>query len=628
MTFSNRLGALLLFFLLVGKINGQSVESLWTKDYTYCFRYANDPTYYKRIFNICDQYIEKDTANYEEKIAFYVVKAIVLSDSLSPDTCIYYLKKTLPYSILTGRGEIITRNYWGIGRAYQKKVEFQKAIVYFLQQDYFAEKYGIKKEQVRANYYLSSCFSEMGNYESAIFHIKKARRIAVEEKDSFSAVRSLFALSNLFLTMQIPDSALPYLTESERLIDTNDIDNLAYYDGIMGRIYMQKSDYAQAKIYQSHAVRLFEKIGDGFGLSQAIENMGHIYLYQGKYDSALFYLKQCEELNEMGFYGTPITLYTKLSVVYKFYHDYEKAFKYTELFLHEDSLLRKHDLRYIKELKDSFQVQKNDLIIQQEKRHLKALYRQESKYMLYIAIIVIGLFILGAFFFYYRYKSKKEKEKSVMTNQLNEVKIKAFQSQMNPHFVFNCLTTIDSYILQNRKEEASSMMQRFSRLIRLVLENSKRDWIPVEEDLKGLGIYVELEQIRASNKFEFEVQSDESLNYLLIPPLIIQPFVENAILHGIRNLSNGIISLKMVKNDDYLFVEVKDNGIGRKKSAGIQLSNAGIKQSSLGISITIERLKMLDQNKRAVYVEYLDNEDPTGTVVKIYIPVKLISKIN
>lgn len=617
-----RFGVIVLLIYGISGLYAQTNDSLWLKDFKYCWGNGGDPVLIREAIEISNEYIEKDTSNYIEKIAFHVVKASLLADSLSPDTSIYYLKKVLPYSLKTNNGDIITRTYWAIGRCYIKKAAFQNAIEYYLQHDYFAEKYGLKKEQVRANYYLSTCFQGIDNYAQSNYYGKRAYKLAAEEKDSFAAAICLQGIGNNFISLNQPDSALVYVSLSRKFISDQNLNTLAYYNGAMGRILNEKDDFRKAKYFQSEAIRLFKQTGDVFGLSQSIENLGHNFNSEGNYDSALICLTESENINEKNYFGSSISLYGELYYTYKNTYNYESAFKYLELFLKEDSMIKKYDVRYIRELKDSFQLEKNDLVIAKEKEHLNDLFVQQTRFGIFIGIAVLGIFVLVILLLYYRYKGKKEKEKNLIAAQLNEVRLRAFQSQMNPHFVFNCLATIDSYILQNRKQEASTMMERFSKLIRIVLENSKQDWIVLEDDIKALKIYLELEQIRAGKKFEFEIKLDESVSRILVPPLIIQPLVENAIVHGVRNIDEGLIVIELKMEEHWLKVTVTDNGVGRKMSEAAKTQKSTINKSSLGIGITLERLKMLDRNKRSLYLEYTDLENPTGTIATIYIPFK------
>jgi LytS/YehU family sensor histidine kinase len=218
-----------------------------------------------------------------------------------------------------------------------------------------------------------------------------------------------------------------------------------------------------------------------------------------------------------------------------------------------------------------------------------------------------------------------EKEAKLLADfnrKFSESELKALRSQMNPHFVFNILNTIESYALDNNKEAASIMIQKFSRLTRLVLENSMNQLVSFENDWKALQLYIELEQMRYVDKFHVKYNVEEEIfnEEYFIPPMIIQPFVENAIIHGLRNKAdgNGILNLSVSIQNDYIIVQIEDNGIGRVKAAALKANNP-IQKKSLGIKVTQDRISIfnnLSQDKKAS-VEIQDLDEGTRAVISI-----------
>ena len=218
---------------------------------------------------------------------------------------------------------------------------------------------------------------------------------------------------------------------------------------------------------------------------------------------------------------------------------------------------------------------------------------------------------------------KQAKILAEFERKFSESELKALRSQMNPHFVFNILNTIESYSLENNKEAVSDMIQKFSKLTRLVLENSMNQLVPFQNDWKSLQLYIELEQMRYADKFVvlYNVQDEITEQDFFIPPMIIQPFVENAIVHGLRNKANGngILDLSASLQNGYIVVQVKDNGIGREKAALLKANNP-IQKKSLGIKVTRDRISMfnnLNHDKKAK-VEIQDLSE--GTEVLICLP--------
>jgi LytS/YehU family sensor histidine kinase len=220
-----------------------------------------------------------------------------------------------------------------------------------------------------------------------------------------------------------------------------------------------------------------------------------------------------------------------------------------------------------------------------------------------------------------------EKEAKLLADfnrKFSESELKALRSQMNPHFVFNILNTIESYALENNKEAASAMIQKFSRLTRLILENSLNQLVAFENDLRSLQLYIELEQMRYSNKFtvEYNVEKQILEQGYLIPPMIIQPFIENAIIHGLRNKpgNSGILNLSACIKDGDIIIQVEDNGIGRVKAASLKANNP-IHKNSLGIKVTQDRISMFNNISKDRKAEVDIQDLREGTKVIIRLPV-------
>ncbi|MBK8228387.1 MAG: histidine kinase [Flavobacteriales bacterium] len=154
---------------------------------------------------------------------------------------------------------------------------------------------------------------------------------------------------------------------------------------------------------------------------------------------------------------------------------------------------------------------------------------------------------------------------------------------MNPHFIFNALTSINSYVQESERELASGFLTKFARLMRLVLENSRHNEVPLVQDLEALRLYMELEQSRMNGKFEFTIEVDSSIDQetALVPPLVMQPFVENAIWHGIsRKEEKGHIRLTVSKDGKRLMMTVEDDGVGRQPRAGTAPSDGSSPKTS------------------------------------------------
>jgi ligand-binding sensor domain-containing protein len=208
-------------------------------------------------------------------------------------------------------------------------------------------------------------------------------------------------------------------------------------------------------------------------------------------------------------------------------------------------------------------------------------------------------------------------------HKMAQAEMLALRAQMNPHFLFNSLNSINNYILKNDADNAAGYLTKFSRLMRLILDNSRSNWILLQNELRALELYVELEAFRFDNSFSYEINIDEGLSNepLCVPPMIIQPYVENAIWHGLMHSkqSKAHLQVDIYKEKENLCIVVRDNGIGRQ-AAGRLKSRAADSQKSHGMKITAERLeimnKVYDINARVTITD-LCKDDATGTEVLI-----------
>jgi tetratricopeptide (TPR) repeat protein len=195
-------------------------------------------------------------------------------------------------------------------------------------------------------------------------------------------------------------------------------------------------------------------------------------------------------------------------------------------------------------------------------------------------------------------KLESEKTKSELQHQASELEMQALRSQMNPHFIFNCLSSINRFILKNKTEEASDYLTKFSRLIRMVLNNSKCAFISLEDELETLRLYLEMERLRFKNSFDysFSYKNAVDVGNIFIPPLLLQPFAENAIWHGLMHKQEkGFINFDFRAEENFLMCIITDNGVGREQAEFLK-SKSAEKQKSMGLKITSERLSLLNSN--------------------------------
>jgi hypothetical protein len=242
-------------------------------------------------------------------------------------------------------------------------------------------------------------------------------------------------------------------------------------------------------------------------------------------------------------------------------------------------------------------------------------------------LVLLGIFLVVRVIV--RGIRKKEEAKTLVNKLMAEYQISALQAQMNPHFIFNAINTIQGYILEKSEEEAYNYLAKFGKLIRAVLHHSQEKVLLLEHELEVLNLYVELEQLRFDQCFDYELTLSERVfpEDLYLPGMILQPYVENAIWHGIVNLRGsrrGKLQIHMDCENNVLVVTIKDNGIGRKMAMSF---NKDRRHKSVGMQLTGERIQVMNQlhgyETASVTITDLPDENgaAAGTRVEVRIPI-------
>ena len=248
---------------------------------------------------------------------------------------------------------------------------------------------------------------------------------------------------------------------------------------------------------------------------------------------------------------------------------------------------------------------------------------------------LLTLLVGGVSFYNRKLKSQnqilEEKNNLVreVTQKIQMTEIAALRAQMNPHFIFNCLNSIQYFTAQNDADKASDYLTKFSRLIRLVLENSKSDKVTLANELETLRLYIEMEAMRFPDKLHYQIQLADGIDAesIQIPPLLLQPFVENAIWHGLMHKDEGgLVQVAVAQpTEDRLHIEITDDGVGRLKAAEYK-SKSATKNKSFGMKLTAERIQLINQlYNTQTQISITDLTDAggnaTGTRVTVEIPV-------
>ncbi len=254
----------------------------------------------------------------------------------------------------------------------------------------------------------------------------------------------------------------------------------------------------------------------------------------------------------------------------------------------------------------------------------------QPKFLMYLGAVIemmmTALIIGNKLKLLERNKIEIENDLALKIKEIADMKMTVLQTQMDPHFLYNSLNSINNFVLQYDKEKASDYITKFSRLIREILKNSTSLTVPLNDDLEVLGLYIKLEQMRMSGGFDYVLTIDENINLreIQVPPLFMQPFIENAIWHGFANRKEyKVISLSIYNQEDSILCEIIDNGVGIKESEAktVKLKST---RKPFGLKASEDRIKLLHENKNVyVIIEDITDENNTGTKVTIKFPKKI-----
>lgn len=344
--------------------------------------------------------------------------------------------------------------------------------------------------------------------------------------------------------------------------------------------------------------------------------LAELYLKNNQPGKALFYLMDNSKKDVIDkFPSSMLENYKLLYVANKRQENFQQALKWNELYMElSDSLHNEKMLKNTEELETKYQTEKKETEIKQLsiENELKS---QRIKFAI-AAIIAIAVAAGFAIFLLImrRRKIKAEQE---------QLKQRLFRSQMNPHFIFNALASIQNFLYKNEGKKAAGYLANFSTLTRSILTNSTKESISLEEEIETLKNYVELEKMRLKDAFDYEIKFDEELEteFINVPPMLIQPFVENAIKHGLKEKEEGgILTVSFIDKKDFLQVQVLDNGVGINNSKNEKISG----HKSMALKIFDQRMKIIGKKMKNLplpKIEDLSLQDKQGTLVEVCIPI-------
>lgn len=382
----------------------------------------------------------------------------------------------------------------------------------------------------------------------------------------------------------------------------------------IGVLFEYQNQMDSAYTYYKQAHTYFTLSHDTLNLVNSFIKLANYLQYKKEYDSALQLLNQSNNLNDkIGDKEARMLANQSLSTCYEALGDYQNAFYYYKLYKQfNDSLSKTATQAKIAEVESAFQVK------QAQKALALSIQSNRSQSVL-ILFIIIGTFVsFIAIYFYIRiYRFEQEKRSLLLEH-------KVLRTQMDPHFIFNSMSALQCYIMDDKPDDAIRFLTDFSALLRLVLQYSKDELIPIIKEKKILEYYLSLQNKRFDNKIGFEIEIDQALVNLnaTIPPMLAQPFIENSLEHGgLAQFEDAKIWVSFKKVENRILLTIIDNGVGVENA---QFHFKDNEHKSMAMAITHERLALLNTNQREKVdfsIKDLSHEGGRGTKVEFSIPL-------
>jgi tetratricopeptide (TPR) repeat protein len=510
---------------------------------------------------------------------------------------------------------------------------------------------------------IADIYNDWGNFEQGFIYSQKALELSRGKNDQANIIQCYILIGSLYANIGDYETAFNYNRQAFSVLGhCNNCYHQRALNIMKGNFHRSLGNYDSSmyyllKGYKGNPTSTLTKL---FIAETLIELK--------RYDTALQILNFLQNFdNRMGAAAKRWRLNTAIGAAYYGLKDHQKAIQFTSAglrFAEEEGIRGEFIPAALKLLSavykelgrpdsslhflEQFANAKDSIISQQLKGKLFEFRRiaEDERKMAQIELlrkqrqiseqqlvggIIIVLLISSLVLWYVASKRRNERVKnerlqSQLQHKATELEMQALRAQMNPHFIFNCLSSVNRFILKNETEAASDYLTRFSRLIRLVLIHSSSSKISLKDEIEMLKLYLEMEQLRFRNAFDYTISFSNSIDpeNIFIPPLLLQPFCENAIWHGlVHKETKGVLNITMSKEVQQLYCIIEDNGIGRAK-AGEFKNRTGDLHKSLGLKITGERLALINKetgsNTSYVIEDLVDEKgDAIGTRVLLSI---------
>jgi tetratricopeptide (TPR) repeat protein len=497
---------------------------------------------------------------------------------------------------------------------------------------------------------LSNIYDDQGDYENAFRTVSEAIEFYRHDRNAddynHNRVLALVQMGALYKNIGDYETALDYYEQGEALHP--EIRGYAYRElnNRMGELYAARGEIDQARSY-------YRKALTGNPRSKLVRlHIGDTYLQEKKYDIAFKYYDSLYAESKLAAdVNIIIACQLGMSKIYLHQHNLPLALQLVQGSLAHSSLRgarqNKRDAYQLLsaiyeasgnnvqalEYHKQYELLKDSVVSENFKGQLFA-FRQQAeaaklKAQLNILLAgILGLLLAGIFIFFI-INLRHKNEKLQLKHRATELEMQALRAQMNPHFIFNCLSSINHFILNKEDDRASDYLTRFSRLIRMVLVNAGKAVVTLEEELAMLRLYLNMEQLRFKEAFDYHIYFDPGLHasMIVVPSFILQPFCENAIWHGLLHKeAKGQLNIHFSVEKGILVCTITDNGIGRQQAAAFKKLWSAEKIASFGNRLSAERLALFNGNMPGTSFTIEDVIDENGESCGTRVILKIHNK--
>lgn len=541
------------------------------------------------------------------------------------DTALKYQQKALEIGLTLGEPDWVAICNNNIGNIYKARGYYAVALDYYLKALKTFEDMNQPRRVAACMHSVGDLLFQQENYEKALEYFEKTLKLAQTQGDRLRESNMYMAIGNVRSRENQPDAARQNYLRALEIYDSlgyrHKLDDCYRW---IGNTWLTQGNVAQAENYYREALNFSDQEGDQTGRAETLNQLGQVFIQKKDYTQARKLIGESLEMAQQ--LQAPTIAMAAYHNLYKTDTASGRSGQALDHYIQyasiKDSLFRAEQFRVITDMEFKYETgrKEQDIALLTEQTRVQELKIDRRNRMLWMVAAFFVLVLGSGYFFYQNRRLKAVHRASELQNRL-------LRSQMNPHFIFNALIAIQGFIYEKKPVEAGDFLARFADLVRLTLENSRTGFVALQKEIGMIRVYLELQRLRFDEQFDFELEIDPALDAenIMIPPMLAQPFIENAVEHGIRNKpEKGFIRVAISGNEYKIEMIVEDDGIGRE--AAQKFRKPG-KPGSLATSITSERLKVLGRKYHQKFLFEIEdlkdeNNNPAGTRVRVQMPAE------